>query len=136
MSDRWPEIERIYVAVVARPVAEQAGALAELCAGDEALRAEVESLLAHEDAAGAFLETPAFQGTDIADDPEPPLVGRRVGPYSVLLPLGAGAMGEVYRARDGRLGRDVALKVLPPHVSSDPDRRARFESEARMLAAL
>ena len=71
-----------------------------------------------------------------AREPGRPLVGRRFGPYTVLMPLGAATMGDVYRARDERLGRDVALKVLPPHVSSDPDRRARFETEARMLAAL
>ena len=138
MPDRWPDIERVFEAVVARPEATWASALAELCAGDEALRAEVESLLAHEGAASAFLETPAIAEADIARDiaAEWSLVGRRFGPYTVRAHLGAGAMGEVYRARDERLGRDVALKVLPPHVSSDPDRRARFESEARMLAAL
>ena len=64
------------------------------------------------------------------------LIGRRIGPYKVLSLLGAGGMGEVYRARDDKLGRDVAIKVLPPSVTSDADRVARFEREARMLAAL
>ncbi len=63
-------------------------------------------------------------------------VGQRLGPYEVLSPLGAGGMGEVYRARDHRLGRDVAIKVLPAGVARDPDRLARFEREARALAAL
>ena len=62
--------------------------------------------------------------------------GRRLGPYEVLGALGAGGMGEVYRARDTRLGRDVALKVLPGDVAGDPDRRRRFEREARAVAAL
>src|SRR5262249_59981670 len=62
--------------------------------------------------------------------------GRRLGPYEVIEPIGAGGMGEVYRARDTRLGRDVALKVLPPDVSNDPARRKRFELEARAVAAL
>ncbi len=62
--------------------------------------------------------------------------GTRLGPYEVLAPLGAGGMGEVYRARDTRLGRDVALKVLPEAVARDPDRVLRFEREARALAAL
>ena len=62
--------------------------------------------------------------------------GRRLGPYEVLGALGAGGMGEVYRARDTRLGRDVALKVLPADVAGDPDRRRRFEREARAVAAL
>jgi serine/threonine protein kinase len=62
--------------------------------------------------------------------------GTRIGPYEVAAPLGAGGMGEVYRARDPRLGRDIALKILPASVAADPDRRARFEREARTLAAL
>src|SRR5213596_3060937 len=62
--------------------------------------------------------------------------GRKVGPYEIVAPLGAGGMGEVYRARDSRLGRDVALKLLPETLSSDPDRLARFEREAQTLASL
>ena len=62
--------------------------------------------------------------------------GSRVGPYEVLAPLGSGGMGEVYRARDTKLGRDVAIKVLPPAFTTDPDRLARFEREARLLASL
>ena len=63
-------------------------------------------------------------------------VGNKLGPYEILAPIGAGGMGEVYLARDGRLGRDVALKVLPEDVSTDPARRQRFETEARAVAAL
>src|SRR5687767_6222722 len=62
--------------------------------------------------------------------------GSRLGPYEVLSPLGAGGMGEVYRARDSRLNRDVALKILPEAFASDPERLARFEREAQVLAAL
>ncbi|MDL1950403.1 serine/threonine protein kinase, partial [Acidobacteria bacterium ACD] len=62
--------------------------------------------------------------------------GVRLGPYAVLSPLGAGGMGEVWRARDTRLGRDVAIKVLPDHLAGDPKALRRFESEARSLAAL
>jgi serine/threonine protein kinase len=57
--------------------------------------------------------------------------GRRLGPYEIVAPLGAGGMGEVYKARDPRLGRDVAIKVLPARVSADPERLHRFEQEAR-----
>ena len=63
-------------------------------------------------------------------------VGTRLGPYEILAPLGVGGMGEVYRARDPRLGRDVAIKVLPASFSADPDRLRRFEQEARAAAAL
>src|SRR5918994_6657072 len=62
--------------------------------------------------------------------------GTRLGPYEVVAPLGAGGMGEVYRARDTRLGRDVAIKILPVLVAADPERKARFEREARTLASL
>src|SRR5512145_2309756 len=62
--------------------------------------------------------------------------GIRLGAYEILAPLGAGGMGEVYRARDTRLGRDVAIKALPPEFAQDPERLARFEREARLLASL
>src|SRR5687768_8553417 len=62
--------------------------------------------------------------------------GTRLGPYEILGALGAGGMGEVHRAHDGRLGRDVAIKVLPEQVSSSPERLARFEREARIVASL
>ncbi|HEY6146383.1 MAG TPA: serine/threonine-protein kinase, partial [Thermoanaerobaculia bacterium] len=62
--------------------------------------------------------------------------GSRLGPYEILAPIGAGGMGEVFRARDPRLGRDVAIKVLPGSFSSDPERMRRFEQEARAAAHL
>ena len=62
--------------------------------------------------------------------------GTRLGPYEILAPLGAGGMGEVYRARDTTLGRDVALKMLPASFAGDPERLARFEREAKTLASL
>ena len=131
---RWQQVEQVYNAVISRPEHEWAGAVADLCSTDEALRTEVESLLAHERAAGVFLETPALATADVAG--AGPLVGRRFGSYSVVAPLGAGGMGEVYRAHDERLGRDVAIKILPRLFASHPERLARFENEARMLAAL
>src|SRR5450759_4086620 len=62
--------------------------------------------------------------------------GTRLGPYEIVSPLGAGGMGEVYRARDTRLGREVAVKVLPAHRAQDPDALARLEREAQAVAAL
>src|SRR5436305_7425640 len=62
--------------------------------------------------------------------------GARIGPFNVIAPLGAGGMGQVYRARDSRLNREVAIKVLPPEFASDPERMARFQREAQSLAAL
>ena len=138
MPERWSQVERIYSAVVARPQSEWATVLTDLCAGDDSLRNEVESLLAHEETAGTFLETPAFAEADVAGDiaSARALVGRRLGPFTVMAPLGSGGMAEVYRARDEQLGREVAIKVLLPHFTSDRDLCARLESEARTLAAL
>jgi serine/threonine protein kinase len=62
--------------------------------------------------------------------------GSRLGPYEILFPIGAGGMGEVYQAQDTKLGRDVAIKVLPEAFAHDPDRLSRFQREAKMLAAL
>jgi serine/threonine protein kinase len=66
----------------------------------------------------------------------PLLPGQKLAAYDIISPLGAGGMGEVYRARDSRLGRDVALKVLPPEVTNEPGRLERFDREARAIAAL
>ena len=76
------------------------------------------------------------QGPSSTDPAAASLAGRRFGPYEVQGLLGAGGMGQVYLARDTALGRDVAIKVLPPTHASDPSRRVRFEQEARLLAAL
>jgi len=109
--------------------------LEELCSGDEALRREVESLLTQHRNAGNFMETPAFEAE--ASTAQIVLTkGTKVGDYEVQSLVGSGGMGEVYRARDRRLARDVAIKILPAYVSSDPERLRRFEQEARAAAAL
>jgi serine/threonine protein kinase len=104
---------------------------------DPELRQEVESLLAQEKGAG-FFESPALEvaAQRFAAEPGQPLIGRRIGSYQILSLLGAGGMGEVYRAKDAKLKRDVALKVLPDAFASDPARMARFQREAEVLAAL
>src|SRR5262245_5096621 len=112
--DRWETVERLYHTAVARPVAERAAFLAEACASDEELRREVESLLAQ--AASAAVRTGgavAAAAGFVSDVGHSTLVGRRIGAYQILAPIGAGGMGEVYRARDTRLGREVAIKLLP-----------------------
>jgi eukaryotic-like serine/threonine-protein kinase len=63
-------------------------------------------------------------------------IGTKLGPYQIIAPIGAGGMGEVYRATDTKLGRDVAIKILPVSFAQDPDRMARFEREAKVLASL
>jgi serine/threonine protein kinase/Tol biopolymer transport system component len=103
------------------------------CGSDDELRAEVSSLLAYDAAAADFLEH-----SPVGANPSRPAasIGSRIGPYQVVGHLGAGGMGEVYRARDARLDRDVALKMLPAAVTTDADRRRRLDREARTLAGL
>jgi eukaryotic-like serine/threonine-protein kinase len=138
--ERWRRIEALYDAARTRPEAGRAAFLVEACAGDEALRREVESLLAQPVSEAGPLDRPAVEARLIAEehsrnDPST-LVGRHLGVYQIQALLGAGGMGEVYRARDTRLGRDVAIKILPRDFTTDPNRLARFEQEARVLATL
>jgi eukaryotic-like serine/threonine-protein kinase len=135
---RWPTIERLYHAAVERNATERHAFLTEACAGDEALRREVESLLAHERTADGLFAATALEvaATTLGDDAGDALVGHSFGGYQVVSALGAGGMGEVYRAHDATLARDVAIKVLPQLFTADSERLARFEQEARMLAAL
>jgi serine/threonine protein kinase/Tol biopolymer transport system component len=112
--------------------------LREACDADEALRQEVESLLACQPRAESFLESPALEAAAkaLARNQAQALVGRRLGAYEILALLGAGGMGEVYRARDTRLGRTVAVKIIPEHLSRNAQSRERFEREARATSAL
>jgi len=102
----------------------------------EALRAEVESLLRFDGDTADSLDgyVAAAAGRALLGNPLGP--GARLGRYEILAPVGAGGMGEVYKARDTQLDRTVAIKVLPAHVASDPALKQRFEREAKMLAAL
>ena len=134
--DRWQRIEELYHAAHARAADERAAFLAEACRGDEKLRREVESLLDQPSHDG-FLAAPSLETAPaLIPDVPPDMTGHSIGAYHLDALLGAGGMGEVYRSRDARLGRDVAIKVLPREFTSHPDRLARLEREARMLAAL
>ena len=139
-SERWRRIEAIYHAAQSRPFRERSAYLAAACAGDDDLRREVESLLAQ---TGAMSEQILREQAGVAGsasmpatgDPSAALIGARLGHFHIVDRLGVGGMGEVYRARDTKLGRDVAIKILPPAFTSDPGRLARFEREARVLAS-
>ena len=139
-ADRQRQITKLCHAALERNASDRAAFLREACAGDEALRQEVESLLRYEDAGDQFLERPAVEEVArlVTNRPESivDFQGRRLGVYQIEARIGAGGMGEVYRARDTKLGRDVAIKVLPPEFTRSADRRARFEREARLLASL
>jgi len=135
--ERWRQLSRIYHDALARDSGERASFLRDACKGDDALRQEVESLLAQPASADDFLGESAFAMVpELIDDAGPALAGQTLGTYHILDLVGVGGMGEVYRARDTRLGRDVAIKVLPRLFSADPERLARFEREARLLASL
>jgi serine/threonine protein kinase len=133
--ERWKEIEKLYAASISLPPERRAEFLANSC-HDPEVRQEVESLLCEN--LPSFLEQ---RGLDVAADAMPrkesgTLVGRTIDHYEVRAFIGAGGMGEVYRARDSRLARDVGLKVLPEQFSEDPEWMRRSEREAKLLALL
>jgi eukaryotic-like serine/threonine-protein kinase len=134
--ERWRQVEEIFHAALLRRESERVAFLVHACASDLALRREVEALLAQQ--ASGFLEGPAVASaaSTVSDAGDSLLTGRRLGAYQVHARIGVGGMGEVYRARDMKLGRDVAIKILPRHFTTDPNRLARFEREARVLASL
>ena len=136
-TDRDSRIDGICCAAMALDGPGRDAFVAAACAGDEGLRREVDSLLRYQSKADGFMAEPALavaaQRLASAGDA---MIGRQLGAFRVHSLLGAGGMGEVYRARDTTLGRDVALKVLPALFTADPDRLARFEREARTLATL
>jgi eukaryotic-like serine/threonine-protein kinase len=132
------KIEEIYYAALEKPPTEREAFLRETCGNDDKLRREVESLLSFDEKARDFIETPpddlaaAFIGNRRNED----FINRQFNHYRVLSLLGAGGMGEVYLAEDTKLGRKIALKLLPPQLSANPERKARFEQEARAASAL
>jgi eukaryotic-like serine/threonine-protein kinase len=139
--ERWQQIEGLYQAAMEHDATERENFLDAACSGDEELRREVESLLvANEQVkkSEGFLKKPALQvaAQEIAEDQVQSLVGRKFGRYQILSLLGVGGMGEVYLARDTRLDRNVAVKILPEHLATDPEALRRFEREAKAVAAL
>ena len=130
--ERWQEVKEIFAEALEQKPSERATYLQKACA-DTSLRREVEIMIAaHEQAGSTFMEHPALGlGSN-----ELLKSGTKLGPYEILAPLGAGGMGEVYRAQDARLGRSVAIKILPTGFSADNDRLRRFEREARLASAL
>jgi TolB-like protein/Flp pilus assembly protein TadD len=126
--EQWQEVKKILEVALEREPRERQAYLNEACA-ESSVRREVESLIAaHEQAHSSFLTS-----SDLAKEP---VVGERLGSYEILERIGAGGMGVVYRAGDVKLGRAVALKILPPEMARDRERLARFQREARSVAAL
>lgn len=137
-SPLWEEVERIFAAALERAPAERAEFIERSCAGDNALRAEVESLLAAHNDAENFLETPAAGdlAESLSESAGNLTPGRSVGSYRIIKELGQGGQGTVYQARDTKLARMVALKVLPPQFLADETGVKRFQREARLASSL
>src|SRR5438552_12281475 len=142
MPERWQQLDRLFHLALERAPEERAAFLDQECAGDQQLRREVEVLITSHERAGSFIEKPALEveawslANRRGDAGNEPMLGKTVGRYRVLAPLGAGGMGEVYLAQDTVLGRKVALKLLPAYFTKDPERLRRFEQEARSASAL
>jgi len=131
---QWRRIEEVFYEAVDLALDDRAAFLDRVCASDTELRRQVESLLASDNSKDGVLHAAIAHALDRLPT-EPGITGQHIGPYVVTGLIGKGGMGEVWRARDTRLNRDVALKMLPPNVASDELRR-RFEQEARLVATL
>jgi len=135
VAARWRQIESLYHSACGQAPEERRPYLKRVCAGDDSLRREVESLLDNEELARAFLESDQPEAPAAVLEPSVP-AGQQIGPYLVLEFLRAGGMGEVYKARDIRLDRVVAIKFLPRAFAQDPAALERFQREARASSAL
>ena len=127
-AERWKQIEDLYQAALEQPPEKRAAFLAQACPDDPQVRGEVQSLLDQQ--ADSFLESAPVSAIHALS------AGVKLGNFEIVELLGRGGMGEVWRARDVRLKRDVAIKVLPAGLARDPDRITRFEREARAASAL
>jgi serine/threonine protein kinase len=134
--ERWQQIKALLESALERAPLERSAFLNDACAGDTALRSEVDALLDSHARSGDFMESPAYavMAGSLTDTDLVP--GSAIGPYEVISRLGAGGMGEIYLAHDTRLGRKVVLKALPTAFTKDSERVRRFQLEARAASSL
>jgi serine/threonine-protein kinase len=135
--ERWNQIDQLLDAALELPRQKRAAFLDQACAGDDELRKNLDALLASDDDARSFLEQPAL---DVAAKElvakKASMLGQSIGHYRIVSQLGAGGMGEVYLAKDTKLDRKVALKILPSQLAADRSRMQRFVQEAKAASAL
>src|SRR5262249_41126831 len=134
--ERWKQVDQLLQKALDRPQAERAAFLAEACGADDELRQEVESLLGFQERVGNFIDTPPFELAADWMAAKETRAGQTIGHYEIVREIGSGGMGKVYLARDTRLGRQVALKLLLPRFTEDAQRVRRLRQEARMASAL
>jgi len=137
-AERWKQVNDLFQSAVERAPGERDAFLDEACQGDENLRYEVQSLLTSYERSENFIELPAFEVAPelVTNDRAGALVGKLIGHYRIESLIGVGGMGEVYLARDERLGRKAALKLLPDSLTTDETQLSRFKNEARSASAL
>ncbi|HET6851173.1 MAG TPA: protein kinase, partial [Pyrinomonadaceae bacterium] len=136
--ERWQQVKEIFNSALMYRPEERGPFIVQACSGDENLRSEVESLIASHEQSGSFIDKPAFEAAAslLAGERAELKPGQTIASYEVLSFISRGGMGEVYLAEDKRLGRKVALKLLPSSFTTDDDRLRRFEQEARAASAL
>jgi eukaryotic-like serine/threonine-protein kinase len=134
---RWERIKRLLQEALDLPSSARAAFLQQQCGADEDLRREVETMLRDAEAAASFIETPALEqfATTLGQE-DLSLIGQTIAHYHIEAELGAGGMGQVFKARDQQLDRHVAIKILPVEFAADPARVRRFEREAYAASAL
>ena len=136
--ERWQQIDRIFQSALERTPDARAAFINEACVGDDTLRHELEVLFSADGKASGFLNEPGYvvAAELLVESARPSWLGQSISHYQIISLLGQGGMGVVYRARDARLDREVALKVLPREFAQDADRLRRFALEARATSAL
>ncbi|HEV2829988.1 MAG TPA: protein kinase [Pyrinomonadaceae bacterium] len=135
--DRWKQVKEIFHSALQYEPAQRSIFVSSACDGDELLRQEVESLISSHEKDGTFMDSPAYEAAaEMLVNDQELKPGQKIASYEVLSFISRGGMGEVYLAQDRRLGRKVALKLLPASFTRDTDRLGRFEQEARAASAL
>lgn len=135
--ERWQQIQSLFSSALEVDLSEREGFLQQVCEGDAELIQEVQSLLAAHEQPGSFMEKSAFElGMQMLNDEQTNLQSSTLGHYKIIKPIGSGGMGEVFLAEDPRLGRKVAIKLLPRSLVEDPSRIYRFQQEARAASSI